>query len=267
MRIHSSFASQLGIEHPILLAGMAVVSCPKLAAAVSNAGGLGVIGAGYPNPSPERLSTMIHELQQRLIDPTKFGVDLLIPQVGGTARPTNYDYTKGTLPAMIDVICQSKCRLFVCAVGVPPTWVVDQLHASGIFVMSMVGSPKHVPKSLASGVDAICAQGYEAGGHTGEIATMVLVPKCVSLVHGHYSPLTTQPVCVVAAGGIYNGATFAAALSLGADAVWVGTRFLASEEASTTKLHRELLLRSTTDDTLRSPVMTGQCVFVLSLYY
>jgi NAD(P)H-dependent flavin oxidoreductase YrpB (nitropropane dioxygenase family)/glutathione S-transferase len=256
--INSAFATQLGIEHPVLLAGMAVVSSAPLAAAVSNAGGLGVIGAGFPNPSPRRLRQMINELQNLLHDPTKFGVDLLVPQVGGSARPTNYDYTKGTLPAMIDIICESKCRLFVCAVGVPPQWMVDRLHSSGVLVMSMVGSPKHVPKSLAVGVDAICAQGYEAGGHTGEIATMVLVPKCVKLVQNHYSPLTGNPVSVVAAGGIYNGATFAAALALGADAVWVGTRFLAADEAKTTKLHRTLLLKSTTDDTLRSAVITGR---------
>jgi len=208
--IHSTFADTLNIRHPILLAGMAVVSNAKLASAVSNAGGLGVIGAGYPNPSPLRLRDMISELQSLLDDPTNFGVDLLIPQVGGNARKTNYDYTKGKLPEMIDIICASKCKLFVCAVGVPPRWMVDKLHAAGVLVMNMAGSPKHVTKALAAGVDAICAQGYEAGGHTGDIATMVLVPKICSMCRGKISPLTGKPVSVVAAGGIYNGATFAA---------------------------------------------------------
>ena len=256
--ITSSFANVLHIKHPILLAGMAVVSSPELAAAVSNAGGLGVIGAGFPNPSPQQLRGMIAELHGLLEDPTNFGVDLLIPQVGGNARKTNYDYTKGQLPEMIDVICESRCRLFVCAVGVPPKWMVDQLHSAGVMVMNMAGSPKHVPKALAAGVDAICAQGYEAGGHTGDIATMVLIPKCVKLCQGHTSPLTGGKIHVVAAGGIYNGATFAAALSLGADAVWVGTRFVASTEAKTTKLHQQYLLEATTDQTMRSVVVTGR---------
>ena len=164
---------------------MAVVSSAPLAAAVSNAGGLGVIGAGFPDPSPKLLRKMIDELKELLIDKTCFGVDLLIPQVGGNARATNYDYTKGALPEMIDIICESGCRLFVCAVGVPPQWMVDKLHAANILVMNMVryllmalqpltvcssqvGSPRHVPKALKAGVDIICAQGYEAGGHTGE---------------------------------------------------------------------------------------------------
>jgi NAD(P)H-dependent flavin oxidoreductase YrpB (nitropropane dioxygenase family) len=136
--ISSPLSSTLKITHPIILAGMAVVSSPPIAAAVSNAGGLGVIGAGFPEPSPRKLRKMIEELQDLLDDKTCFGVDLLIPQVGGSARKTNYDYTKGALPEMIDIICESKCRLFVCAVGVPPTWMVDKLHASGILVMNMV---------------------------------------------------------------------------------------------------------------------------------
>ena len=120
--IESKFAKRLNIRHPILLAGMAVVSSAPLAAAVSNAGGLGVIGAGYPNPSPKNLRQMIAELHELLDDPTNFGVDLLLPQVGGKARKTNYDYTKGKLPEMVDILCESKCKLFVCAVGVPPKW-------------------------------------------------------------------------------------------------------------------------------------------------
>jgi NAD(P)H-dependent flavin oxidoreductase YrpB (nitropropane dioxygenase family) len=265
--IQSNFAKQLGIQHPILLAGMAVVSSAPVAAAVSNAGGLGVIGAGYPNPSPRSLRRMIAELHELLDEPTNFGVDLLIPQIGGSARRTNYDYTKGKLPEMIDIICESRCRLFVCAVGVPPKWMVDRLHTAGIMVMSMVGSPRHVPKSLAAGVDAICAQGYEAGGHTGEIATMVLVPKCVSLVQGKCSPLSGRQIPIVAAGGIYNGSTVAAALCLGADAVWVGTRFLASVEASASKLHKSTLLKANTDDTMRSVVFTGRPARVFSSPY
>jgi len=256
--VTSSLAEMLKIKHPILLAGMAVVASPPLAAAVSNAGGLGVIGAGFPEPSPKALRKMIDELQEKLLDKTAFGVDLLIPQVGGNARKTNYDYTKGHLPEMIDIICESRCRLFVCAVGVPPKWAVDKLHAAGIPVMQMVGSPRHVPPALDAGVDILCAQGTEGGGHTGEVASMVLLPQVVGLCRGKVSGLTGGPVLVVAAGGMYSGRTLAAALALGAEGVWVGTRFVASEEATTTKLHKDMLLRAGSEDTIRTVIFTGR---------
>ena len=122
------------IEHPVLLAGMNVAAGPKLAAAVTNAGGLGVIGGlGY---SPDMLREQIAELKSYLNDKdAPFGVDLLIPQVGGGARATNYDYTKGKLDELIDIIIESKTRLFVSAVGVPPRAVVDKLHKAGIAYM------------------------------------------------------------------------------------------------------------------------------------
>lgn len=256
--VASPLCELLKMRHPVILAGMAVVASPPLAAAVSNAGGLGVIGAGFPEPSPPLLRKMIAELKERLHDKTAFGVDLLVPKIGGSARKTNYDYTKGALPEMIDIICESGARLFVCAVGVPPRWMVDKLHAAGVLVMNMIGSPRHVGGALAAGVDLICAQGYEGGGHTGEVATMVLIPQVVDLCRGRKSPLTGGPVHVVAAGGMYNGRTLAAAMALGAQGVWVGTRFLASEEATTTKVVTSSLLKAGSEDTMRSIVYTGR---------
>merc|ERR1711972_517604 len=97
--------------------------------------------------------------------------DLLLPQVGGNARKTNKDYTGGYLDELIDIIIAEGARLFVSAVGVPPKYAVDKLHAAGIPVMNMIGSPNHVSKALESGVDIICAQGGEGGGHTGDVAT------------------------------------------------------------------------------------------------
>src|SRR5436305_11487383 len=113
---------------------MNVAAGPKLAAAVSNADGLGVIGGvGY---SPEMLKEQISELKSYLSSPDlPFGVDLLIPQVGGNARKTNYDYTKGKLDELIDIIISEKASLFVSAVGVPPKHVVDRLHKAGISYM------------------------------------------------------------------------------------------------------------------------------------
>merc|ERR1711977_38060 len=114
-----------------------------------------------------------------------FGVDLAIPQIGGNARKTNHDYTHGKLGGLTDIIIKEKAAIFVCAVGVPPRWMVDKLHAAGIPVMNMVGHPAHVGKALDAGVDLICAQGYEGGGHTGDVGTLVLIPQVASLCHGH----------------------------------------------------------------------------------
>lgn len=116
------------------------------------------------------------------------------------------------LAELVDVVVEEGARLFVTAVGIPPVWVVEKLHSHGILVMNMVGSPKHVPKALAVGVDAVCAQGTEAGGHTGDVSTMTLVPQCVDMCAGHTSPLHGGPVVVVGAGGIFDGKGVACSL-------------------------------------------------------
>jgi len=154
----------LGIKYPIILAGMARTSGGSLAAAVSNSGGLGVIGGlGY---TPEQLQAIIDEIKENLVDKSlPFGVDLALPQVGGNARKTNYDYTHGQLDQLVDVIIKNGARLFVSAVGVPPKRVIDKLHEAGILVMNMVGAPKHAVKALDAGVDIVCAQGSEGGGY------------------------------------------------------------------------------------------------------
>ena len=100
-----------------------------------------------------------------------FGVDLLLPQVGGNARKTNKDYTGGQLNALVDMMIEEKVPLFVCAVGVPPKWVVDKMHANKMIVMNMAGRPKHAKKAIAVGVDIICATGGEGGAHSGDIST------------------------------------------------------------------------------------------------
>lgn len=139
----------LGIRHPIILAGMARTSGGPLAAAVSNAGGCGVIGGlGY---TPQQLQEIIDEIKANLSSPDlPFGVDLALPQVGGSARKTNHDYTHGQLDDLIDVTIKNKARLFVSAVGVPPSHVIKRLHDAKIFIMNMVGHPKHVSKPLRS---------------------------------------------------------------------------------------------------------------------
>lgn len=240
-----------------MLAGMNVAAGPELAAAVTNSGGIGVIGGVLQ--SPNFLRNSIEELKSHLEDKNApFGVDLLIPQIGGTARKTNADYTGGQLPELIDVIIQGGASLFVCAVGVPPKWAVDKLHTAGVLVMNMIGHPKHVIKALAQGVDIVCAQGSEGGGHTGDTAFSILIPAVVNLCKNYKSPLTGEPVVVVAAGGISDGRGLAAALAYGAAGVWVGTRFVASVEAGAPKKHKEMLLSAGYDDVARTLIYSGR---------
>ena len=247
----------LGIEYPILLAGMARTSSGPLAAAVSNAGGLGVIGGlGY---TPQQMRNIIHDIKANLSDKNlPFGVDLALPQVGGSARKTNHDYTHGQLDDLITVVIEEKARLFVSAVGVPPERVIKRLHEAGIFVMNMVGHPKHAHKAFKAGVDIVCAQGGEGGGHTGDIATSILIPSVVDVARQYKSPLTGKTALVVAAGGVSNGRSLAAMLSYGAVGVWVGTRFVASKEAGCSQMHKEAVVSAAFEDTLRTLVVSGR---------
>lgn len=186
-----------------------------------------------------------------------FGVDLAIPQVGGNARKTNHDYTDGKLSELIDIIVEEKAKLFICAVGVPPRWVVDKLHAGGVVVANMVGSERNAEKALEAGADVLIAQGSEGGGHTGDIGTMPLIPQVVDACKGKTN-FFNSPVLAVAAGGIYDGRGLAAALGLGAAGVWIGTRFIACDEASAPAAHKKLVCNASSGDTIRTLVLSGR---------
>ena len=203
---------------------------------------------------------MIHDLKSSLSTPSlPFGVDLALPAIGGTARKTNHDYTKGQLHELIDVIIEEKTKLFVSAVGVPPRDVVERLHEGGVVVMNMVGHPKHATKAFEAGVDIVCGQGGEGGGHTGEIGTHLLVGACVDVAR-RYRPrmLGGREGLVVAAGGIWDGRGLAGALGMGAVGVWVGTRFVASEEAGCSRAHKEAVVSAGWEDTTRTLVVSGR---------
>ena len=259
MNIETPITKMFGLTKPIFLAGMNVAAGPELAAAVSNSGGLGVIGGlGY---TPEMLRIQCKKIKEGLNNiELPWGVDLLLPQVGGNARKTNRDYTGGTLNELIDVVIDEGASLFVSAVGVPPREVCDKLHSSGIPVMNMIGAPKHVKKAVDAGVDIICAQGGEGGGHTGEVPTSVLIPKVCDIIleNDYRSPLTGNPIYVVGAGGIFDGRGLAMSLVLGASAVWVGTRFIASEEAGATKRHQKGVLECDYNGTIKTTIFTGR---------
>lgn len=212
---------------------------------------------------------MIQELKSLLTNPSlPFGVDLALPAVGGTARKTNHDYTKGLLNELIDVVIEEGANLFVSAVGVPPKSVIQRLHRGGVVVMNMVGHPRHAEKAFEAGVDIVCAQGGEGGGHTGDISANLLVPACVDIATRYHPPmLGGKAGMVVAAGGIYDGRGLAAALMMGAVGVWVGTRFVASEEAGCSQGHKEAVVSAGWGDTVRTLVISGRPLRVRSNDY
>ncbi|KAK1253194.1 hypothetical protein MKX07_001271 [Trichoderma sp. CBMAI-0711] len=256
--ITTPITTLLGIQHPILLAGMARTSGGRLAAAVSNAGGLGVIG-GFQY-TPDQLRDIVAEMKANLRSPDlPFGVDLALPQVGGNARKTNHDYTGGKLDELIDITIDSGAKLFVSAVGVPPKHIIERLHDKGILVMNMVGHPKHAVKALDLGVDIVCAQGGEGGGHTGDIANSVLVPAVVDVARRYKPPmLKGSTALVVAAGGIRNGRSLASSLMQGAVGVWVGTRFVASVEAGCSEEAKQAVVSCGFEGTERTLVISGR---------
>jgi NAD(P)H-dependent flavin oxidoreductase YrpB (nitropropane dioxygenase family) len=149
----------------------------------------------------------------------------------------------------VDVALKHPIKLLVNALGPPPKDVVDLAHRHGVRVAALVGTAQHARKQVEQGVDIIVAQGSEAGGHTGEIGTMVLVPEVVDAV---------APVPVLAAGGIGSGRQAAAALALGADGIWTGSIWLTVEESDMTPVVRDKLLAASSRDTVRSRCMTGK---------
>lgn len=122
----------------------------------------------------------------------------------------------------------------------------------------MVGHPKHVPRAIAAGVDLICAQAGEGGGHTGDVPASILIPACVDACKGHKSPLNGGPIYVIGAGAVYDGRGLAANLMYGAQGVWVGTRFVASVEAGAPKAHKESILSAGYEDAVRTLIYTGR---------
>ena len=222
----------LDIEHPVMLAGMGGVSYHQLVAAVSEAGGIGTLGAS--TMSVEQLGDEIAAVKTLTSKP--FGVDLL------TAMP-------GQVEGGIQQVIDGGARIYVAGLGIPRE-VVEMLHAKGILVGSMCGKVRHAIGAVASGCDFVVAQGTEAGGHTGQIATLPLVPQVVDAVG--------DQVPVVAAGGIFDGRGLAAALALGADGIWVGTRFIATHEAQAVNGYKEKLLEIGEDGTVVSRAFTGK---------
>lgn len=158
-------------------------------------------------------------------------------------------YSAEQAAGILDIAFASRCRLLVSALGTPPAWVVERAHAQGISIAALAGKIKHAVKHRDAGVDLVIAQSYEAGGHTGEIGGMVLIPQIVDAV---------APLPVLAAGGIAEGRQMAAAMALGAVGIWCGSVWLTTVESECTPLIRQKLLRATSEDTSRTRAYTGK---------
>lgn len=279
--MQTKLAREMGLEFPIF----AFTHCRDVAAAVSKAGGLGVLGvAGHS------LGALRMELEwiEKEVGGKPYGVDLLLPTKFAGSERGGFDEAQldervpeqhrrflndllvqhdvPPLPPqtrlsrefsvgyeqqreVIELLFEHRISLIASALGPPPAWMIERGRAQGVKVAALAGTREHALRHAEAGADIVVAQGYEAGGHTGEISTMVLVPEVVDAV---------SPLPVLAAGGIGNGRQVTAALALGAQGVWTGSLWLTTEEAETHPVVKQKFLKAGSGDTLRSRSLTGK---------
>jgi NAD(P)H-dependent flavin oxidoreductase YrpB (nitropropane dioxygenase family) len=280
--MRTSLCELLGIDHPIV----GFTPSEQVAAAISRAGGLGVLGCVRFN-DPAELDAALSWLDQNT-DGRPYGVDIVMPShvptegtqvdLGRMIPPAHRAFVDETLLRLgvpplpdgtpagdgvlgwlhsiarshVEVAMEHPIRLIANALGSPPADVIDQAHAHGVLVAALAGRVAHARHHVANGVDIVVAQGYEAGGHTGEIASMVLVPEIAEAVGAEAT--------VLAAGGIGSGRQIAAALALGAAGAWMGSAWLTTAEyvAGSPPALRDALLKATSSDTVRSRVYSGK---------
>ena len=280
--MRTALTELLGVEHPIV----GFNRSPAVVAEVTRAGGFGVLAAtAY---TPEELDAQLTWIEGQ-VGGRPYGVDLLVPGKTAGGDPAglvaslrkqipqgHIDFVDGLMekygipagdrppgafdgvaanfdpsgvPALLDVAFAHRIALIANALGTPPPELVGRAKRSGVVVASLVGQAKHAERQLAAGVDVLVAQGTEAGGHTGTIATTVLTPEIVNLAGG--TP-------VLAAGGIAGGRQMAAALALGAAGVWCGSVWLSAHEDVAIEAIKQKFLAAASSDTLRSSTRTGK---------
>lgn len=270
MKLRTPICDLLGIDVPILQAGMGMGARHELAAAVSNAGGLGVIG-GAPLP-PDELRGEIRRVRELTDRP--FGVDLLLPPQLTSDNPSltaareaiaalpaeqrqalpelDALVTPGHVDNQVAICLEEQVPVLVSGLGSPAPWL-DDLHARGIAVLAIAGAVSHAQRHAADGVDAIIASGSDGGGHVGSLGSLSLWRGCVDAVD----------VPVIAGGGIGDGRTLAAALVLGCQGAWIGTRFLATQECDCHPDAKQAIVAAGTDDTTVSRAISGKPMRVL----
>ena len=213
--IHTALCDLIGIDHPIVQGGMAWVATAQLAAAVSLAGGLGVVGAG--NAPLEWVAVQIDEVRTRTDRPFGVNIPLFSPHVG----------------AIVDLCAQKRVPVVTTGAGSPGPYL-DPLHAAGVKILPLVSSVSLARRLARQGVDGLIVEGQESGGHVGDVATMPLIPQVVDAVD----------VPVIAAGGIADGRGLAAALALGAVGVQMGTRFICTVECTAHANYKDKIVQS-----------------------
>ena len=240
--LHPPLCDLLGIRYPICQAGMAFVARSELAAAVSEAGGLGVLAAAHC--TPVELRAEIRRVRERTDRP--FGVDILFATARGAGEEV--DRFMETVRGWVDVTLEERVPVLIAGLGNPGA-VTEEAHRLGITVMALCGNVKQARDHAATGVDVIIAQGHEAGGHTGRVAGLVLVPAVVDAV-------TPRPV--LAAGGVADGRGLVAAVALGAQGVWMGTRFIATHEAHGHLNYKRKIIEIDEEGTLVTRAASGK---------
>ena len=280
----SPICDMLGIEFPLL----AFSHCRDVVAAVSRAGGFGVFGATAH--SPETLERELKWIDAHA-DGKPYGVDVLIPENISTAGEKNVtwksleariskehrDFTRNLLKKydieltttnvadnqpqpfdaetaleLLDVSFEHPIKLIANALGVPPKEMIDRGRKHGVPVAALVGAKEHALRQVAAGVDILVVQGTEAGGHCGEVSTMVLVPEVIKAI----KPIRDVPV--LAAGGIMTGKQMAACMAMGAAGAWTGSVWLATAESETSEIFREKMIQASSRDAVRSKGRTGK---------
>ncbi len=287
MNLKTRVCEILEIDYPIVLAGMGGASGPELAAAVSNAGGLGVLGAA--GCGPKQLREWIHRTRELTDKP--FGVDTLLPASVRRAAETAGEgsgpgdrvpemrafaqafmeaeglppvdaaslrqrrdpdepavFSKAFFDAQMEVIIDERVPVYASGLGNPGPWMND-FRAVGTKVMAVVGAVRHAIQVKSSGLDIIVAQGHDGGGHNSPVGTMALIPQVVDAV---------GDIPVLGAGGIVDGRGIAAAFMLGAQGVWIGSAFLVAEESMIQDFQKQAIVDATEEGTTVSRAVTGK---------
>lgn len=280
----SPICEMLGIDFPLL----AFSHCRDVVAAVSRAGGFGVLGATVH--SPKTLEQELSWIDDH-VDGKPYGIDVLIPENISTAgekkvtwkslesrvTPEHRAFTRDLLNKngieltatevaadapqpfdaetalqLLDVSFRHPIRLIANALGVPPKAMIEMGRKHGVPVAALVGAKEHAIRQVAAGVDILVVQGTEAGGHCGEVSTLVLVPEVIQAI----KPIRDVPV--LAAGGIMTGRQMAACMAMGAAGAWTGSVWLATVESETSEIFREKMIAASSRDAIRSKGRTGK---------
>lgn len=282
----SRLCQKLGIDFPLF----AFTHCRDVVAEVTNAGGFGVLGAvghtpetleielnwidervgGKPygvdllipnNMVDKEAVTSDAELQARIPPEHRKYVENLLERHGieaddlwtGGYDDRNSDFMRESgAMQLLDVAFRHPIKLFVNALGVPPASIIERAHANGILVGALTGAKEHAVKHAEAGVDILVAAGTEAGGHCGEVSTIVLIPEVLKAIEAY------ENIDVLAAGGIATGKQMAACMAMGAAGAWCGSVWLTTVEAETTATVKEKMLKATSRDTVRSRSRTGK---------